>query len=849
MTGAGLAVGGMISGNAMHLYNTAEASSSTGSCMLDGGLKTSKSIYDAGSMSIAGSLSMTGSASITGSIGSTGIMHIYNTAEASSVAGAGVIDGGLYLAKGIYARGSATVYGSIGTTDLIHIYNSAEASSSAAGAGIIDGGLYLAKGIYVTGSATVNGSIASMGLIRTWNMDEASSSTGACMISGGLRTVKSIYDGGSMSIAGSLLVTGAASFAGSIGSTGIVHIFNTLDGGPFSNGALTVEGALKVVGSAYMASSAEIRSDLSVWGTLSAASLYVSGTGASTTFLNSVTVGGSLSVGASLYANLAHVYNSASFDGIISSWETSQASATKASAWFRGGVTVDKGLYLGGSETVASNLDVKGVTSTQFLSVTSTDIAGIDTTAEMVLIRPYGGRRALSVYEQNTTGGNNLGLWLTDDTCFFECTTNSVFTGKLEVDATETSGSLTDGAFVVLGDAALESKLHVSQGIGVGALASSSYRLYMKQNTIATGGLYLQNASTDNVTLTMGSSSANIVSNLPLSFGTNVLSANTVDATSTAASVSLEGGLLVKKSEYVTSNLTIAGTMGVNGSATVGPLQVNGSETIAGSLWLGPGYRRIHMTGGNQEGSIYGAFDYTGDGINISYSGYYEEYGSAAGWISGGYDAALMHIGYGEVWFANATAATAAPTNYLLDMRGVTVSIPQTTASSATNNGALVVAGGAGFAKSIHLGDSLFLSKSTGGTGFDYYASTSLSGYWGTMFAGSTTNAQVVYAVRVGDMVTVATKSIISVVPLSVQPYTKYSAGIPYNFYRGPNDINEMVMWWDGGSVRRGVVMFSQWDAGISYYNTGTAGNSLSGINWETTDNLQMMTWRVTFLY
>jgi cytoskeletal protein CcmA (bactofilin family) len=88
-------------------------------------------------------------------------------------------------------------------------------------------------------------------------------------------------------------------------------------------------------------------------------------------------------------------------------------------------------------------------------------------------------------------------------------------------------------------------------------------------------------------------------------------------------------------------------------------LVVNNNQTGSSSLLQPDGnYRRVSLRGGNSVGHLFGAFNGLGDGIHMSYNGYYQ---NASGWVinnSGG-QVSMLSLGYGQVKLSTGATNTA----------------------------------------------------------------------------------------------------------------------------------------------------------------------------------------------
>jgi len=324
--------------------------------------------------------------------------------------------------------------------------------------------------------------------------------------------------------------------------------------------------------------------------------------------------------------------------------------------------------------------------------------AAADTTLYMSFIKnasPTIGQLRLEA----ATTLRGLTIYAQDDQTYFLSDNKYVLNGgDVLIDSLGTAGSYSEGALIVLGDVSFSSKLNVQLDAGIGAMASSTCRLYVKQDTTATCGMYLENTGADYLSLITGSSSANLMSNLPVAVGTTLLVTNTDDATSSAGSAVLSGGLLVQKSAYINGSLSIASGFSLAGSLTVG--------SSIGSTGILHVYATTVSTSTSTGALIASGGGGFGGAINCSGLRSYAtadttSTGSSSMQADGGlYVAKSAYIGSNLSIASGLSIAGALTVTGSIGSTGI-VHVYATTASTSTSTGALIASGGGGFGGAI----------------------------------------------------------------------------------------------------------------------------------------------------
>jgi uncharacterized protein YoxC len=117
----------------------------------------------------------------------------------------------------------------------------------------------------------------------------------------------------------------------------------------------------------------------------------------------------------------------------------------------------------------------------------------------------------------------------------------------------------------------------------------------------------------------------------------------------------------------------------VSGDTNTNNLLIVNNNQIGSSSLLQPiltNYRRVSMGGGNSAGHLFGAFNGLGDGVHMSYNGYYQD---NSGWVinnpSG--QVSMVSVGYGQVKLSTGPTNTA-PTTRLMVLNNGNVGIGTT---------------------------------------------------------------------------------------------------------------------------------------------------------------------------
>lgn len=564
-----------ISGTA-HVYSTTEATSSTGAAMIDGGLEIAKGLYVTGSETVAGNLGVTGAITATGSIGSTGLLHVYNTAEATSSTGAAMIDGGLEIAKGLYVTGSETVAGnlgvtgaitatgSIGSTGLLRAYNTAEATSSTGGA-MMNGGLQIAKGLYVGGSQSIAGSVGATGIMHLYNTFDGSVSTtnGALILDGGVNMAKGLYVGSFASVVGQFFCSSGGYFYG-------ITSFDTTPAS-VSAGSIKVWGGIQVMNGMYCSGSSTVYGDLSCTGTFKVG----------TNPTAHATITGGLTVGNSLYVTGNETISGGmsaggdiSCTGVFIGYNTVEADASVGSMNIYGGGRIAKGLYVGGSQTlsgsitVGNNLICNGTANIQG--------SGSGTYVGASLAVPngdiYAGRNLWVANSISAMGNIYAHAPLFSDSYV---SVLGQLIGANTADAAGTSGA---ASLMIYGGAAIVKSAYIGGQLTVNGSIGSTGMLEVFQTSEATsttgGGVFdggvlikkgLYVTGNETVAGSLGVSSGLGVTGTIGSTGL-MRAYNTAEATSSTGGFMLDGGAQIAKGLYVTGSETVAGSVGITGS-------------------------------------------------------------------------------------------------------------------------------------------------------------------------------------------------------------------------------------------------------------------------------------------
>jgi hypothetical protein len=576
------------------------------------------------------------------------------------------------------------------TPQAITIQNSTAATSTGSGALIVTGGVG-AYGNIFAGGLIQSGASLYVATTASFNstLDATTINTGSVTLQGGLAVAKTIY------ATSEVLVSSNASTA--------VTATNAL--------AITV-GGLGVAGSGLFGGAVVINSGLNSINTNSNQALLVAG---------GVGVGGQLSAGklSSADTTLAtsggsgslQVYGGAYIaqNLVVMSNSASTGTTSSNAVYVKGGVGIDGSLLVGGNTTFSGSVTFNGTAT----YVYSTNTYYTDNIIE--IHSPPGGIQnnwnvddgkdiGLRFHYYTNSTDTNAALVLANDTKLLEwyssgaeAITTGTFvgasyggfkTGYIQLTTASNSTNATSGALQVAGGIGVGKNIYVT---GTGQTASSS-TVNLQSLLVNSNGLGVTGDSyfASNVGIG-GGYGINVTNNGQ--FGGWVTAAGGTGSTSSVSAQGLRstaGGLGVSGDSYIGGALGVTGQTYITNSTQAtstnsGALQVIGGVGVGGNIWIG--------------GTAYVA------GAGVITTATLGNYGLAA--LYAGTDTTVnSNTGSVTIW-STATFATVSQRSGPGYAAGVTpqaITIINTTQSTTTGTGALIVWGGAGFTGNVNIG-------------------------------------------------------------------------------------------------------------------------------------------------
>ncbi len=215
---------------------------------------TTGSFTTAGGAGIAKNLNVGGTLTVSGGLSQNGKLNITDTTESTSTStGAIVTAGGVGIAKSINVGINAAVGGTLGVTGdatfagIEYITNSTESTSTTTGSFHTDGGAGIVKNLNVGGNTSIAGTLSATGDTTlaglqaiTNETDSTSPTTGSFVTAGGAGIALNLNVGVDTTIGGNLTVDGDSSFGGSI------TFMDDTQSVDFTTGALTTAGGVGI---------------------------------------------------------------------------------------------------------------------------------------------------------------------------------------------------------------------------------------------------------------------------------------------------------------------------------------------------------------------------------------------------------------------------------------------------------------------------------------------------------------------------------------------------------------------------------------------------------------------------
>jgi hypothetical protein len=764
---------------------TASTSTTTGALVVTGGAGVSGNVNVGGNLNVTGTLTAlishnsltgllsddhtqymllagrTGGQILTGGTGASNILTLRSTTNAtkgtvlidettnsiSTTTGALVVTGGAGISGNVNVGGNLNVTGSfsasIGHNTLTGLLADDHTQymllAGRTGGQILTGGTGASN--ILTLRSTTN---ATKGTVLIDEITASTSTTtGALVVSGGTGISGNLFTGGTGNFAGivsatsgtaststttgALVVTGGAGISGNLNVGGNVNVTGTLTA---SIAHSTLTGLLADDHTQYMLLAGRTGGQILTGGTGASNILTLRSTTNATkgsVLIDEITNSTSTTTGALRVAGGAGIVGNlftggtGNFAGIVSA-----TSGTASTSTTTGALVVTGGAGVSGNLNVGGNLNVTGTFSASIAHSTLTGLLADDHTQYMLLAGRTGG--------QILTGGTGASNILT-----LRSTTNAS-KGSVLIDETTTSTSTTTGALVVTGGAGVSGNVNVGGNLNVTGTLTASIAHSGLTGLLADDHTQymLLSGRTGGQILTGGTGASNI---LTLRSTTNASKGSVlIDETTTSTSTTT-GALRVAGGAGIVGNLFTGGTGNFAGivsatsgtastSTTTGALVVTGGAGVSGNLNVGG---NLNVTG-SFSASI--AHNILTGLLADDHTQYMLLAGRTGGQIlTGGTGASNIltlrsttNATKGTVLIDETTASTSTTTGALVVSGGVgvsgnlftggtgnfagIVSATSGTASTSTTTGALVVTGGAGVSGNLNVGGNLNVTGS-----------------------------------------------------------------------------------------------------------------------------------------
>jgi fibronectin-binding autotransporter adhesin len=673
-----------VNGQAFVTDYTPSSSTATGALQVYGGAGIWQNLYVGGNGYIQNSIIITAA-----TLGNYGVSALYAGTDTTVNANTGSVTVWSTATLASVSQRSGPGFAAGATPQAITILNTTQSTTTGTGALIVWGGAGFTGNIFAGGLIQTGASLY-VATTASFNstLDATTINTGSVTLQGGLAVAKTIYATSEVLVGSnaSTAVTATNALAITVGGLGVA-------GSGLFGGAVVINSGLNSINTnsnqaLLVAGGVGVGGQLSA-GKLSSADTTVATSGGS----------GSLQVygGAYIAQNLVVMSNSAS-----------TGTTSSNAVYVKGGVGIDGSLLVGGNTTFAGSVTFNGTAT----YVYSTNTFYTDNIIE--LHTPPGGVQNL----WNVDDGKDIGLRFhyyansTDTNAAlvldnsskelhwyssgaeslvgdFATASFGIFkTGIVALTTVTNSTNATSGALQVAGGIGVGKNIYVT---GTGQTASSStvnlQALLVNSNGIGvTGDSYFAN----NVGIG-GGYGINVTNNGQ--FGGWVSAAGGTGSTSSVSAQGLRsstGGLGVTGDSYIGGALNVTGiTYHTNStqatSTNSGALQVTGGVGVGGNIWIG--------------GTAYV------NGAGVITTATLGNYGLAA--LYAGTDTTVnSNTGSVTIW-STATFATVSQRGGWGYNAGVTpqaITIINTTQSTTTGTGALIVWGGAGFTGNVNIG-------------------------------------------------------------------------------------------------------------------------------------------------
>lgn len=322
-------------------------STSTGSLIINGGIGVAENAHieylyvdntSSESVTVAGGIKTNGIHNLTnetidGTLDVSGVTTVLNTSNSANYnAGALVVHGGVGVTKDIRTNGDLycnTLYGQINMA-----LSTTDSGSTSTGALIVGGGVGIGKNVYIGGNTNIAANCVSLVNSITGTTQSVGTSTGALIVSGGAGIAKNVNVGGEINVGGGF---NAASAAATIWN---LHLINTADitTDP-ATGTLVVDGGVNIAKNTHIYGTNESNST-------STGSLILNG---GLGIAKNLNIGGNENVSGTLGVS-----------GITTVNNTTSSNASNAgSLVIAGGVGIGKNMFIGNTESLANGLTIQ----------------------------------------------------------------------------------------------------------------------------------------------------------------------------------------------------------------------------------------------------------------------------------------------------------------------------------------------------------------------------------------------------------------------------------------------------------------------------------------------------------
>lgn len=624
----------------------------------------------------SGALVVTGGFGLSGAMNSAGIVTLTNTTDSSGISTGSLVltNGGLGVARSVNIGADLTVVGTssftgtVTLTDLSHsgVYtntNSTASTSPTTGSALFSGGvgisgnLNLGSSLSVASTSTFTGNASFVGVITINNATDATSLTVASMVTSG-----------GISVTKSLRVGTTATISGSTSISGVLTVLNATVSTSTSTGSVVISGGVGIAGAVNIGGSGSFTGAV----TLSSTSNHVGvATFSNVTDATAANVGSVVSLGGIAAAKSVYVGTNLRVIGtstqaaITASGIVSITNATASTATTNGALVVSGGTGIAGSINCGGNLTLTGgATIGGTVTFTNTTDSGNTTSGSAV----FSGGVAIT-RNLNVGGGFSVG-------------TTSLLAGAI----TNSVGLIYLNTVSISDQSGLLSVQSTVPGLRLAATDASKGTTYANSIDLFSLGNVYTDANHEALQIITQSTTGYLISSRAL--GTGVL-----------RRVILQSGNNVNQVLLNTDGTVSLGSVTTDSLATnSGAVVISGGLGVRGSISLGKSLRLF--------GSTSGSVTMTAPAAVTSYSL------SLPTALPSASNMALVSTTTGVLSWAEMT--TSNPTFQ-------SVSITNSTASTGSTTGALVVEGGIGAGGAGSFGGNLNL---TGGSGANMVIST-----------------------------------------------------------------------------------------------------------------------------